>query len=115
MFGLALGGCGQHQVASVVSASWVIIDGTSPDPAKAPTRRCEDAGVLTVRIDLGSRGLFDFPCTAYQGETLSVSSGYYDIRVIAFGRGGTVLSSMEFPKLYVYGATRLGDLRLPVR
>jgi hypothetical protein len=75
---------------------------------------CEETGVTTVRIDVTTAGLFDFPCTGYGGSTNSIPSGYYQIQVIAFDQNGQLDAAMEFQDVYAFGPTSLGNVELKI-
>lgn len=105
-----LSGCGPYQGGATAYLSWSIVDPRDPDPLTAPQFTCEQKSVGTVRLQLSSGDLFDFPCNLYSGETpVAVPSGNYTVDVLAIGYNGLVLSQQRFTTR-LFGRTDLGHI-----
>lgn len=112
---LGLGaGCGQYQGGATAYLTWHVVNASDPDPLTAPARDCAAKGVEWVRVQLATGTLFDFPCTAYSGETGSFTAGTYSIDVIALGATGAALSAQRITS-EVFGRTNLGHFIFQVR
>lgn len=114
VLGLSSTSCGRHESTATIIMTWSVVNASYPDPTMAPLRKCADVGVKTVRIDVGTGGLYDFPCENYAGETFSFPSGTYNIQAIAFSETGGVLNAKAFQNVYSYGQTKLGDVRFQI-
>ncbi len=112
--GLAAGGCGSGDATATLSASWAVVSANAPDPNTAPPTTCDQVEVVTVRIDTGPGGLFDFACANYMGTSGSIPAGYYDVQVEALGQGGKLLTATEFRNTYAFGPTSLGSVRFQI-
>ncbi len=108
------GGCGRSEAPGSIIFSWVLVKASNPDPTSAPAERCPDVGVSKVRLEIGSQHIFDYDCVQNAAQSLTVPADYYHVRVSALSSAGTLLQTKEFPKLYVFGNTRLGEVRLAI-
>jgi hypothetical protein len=108
------GGCGRSEVPGAIIFSWVLVKASSPDPTTAPPERCPDVGVSKVRLEIGSKYIFDYDCVQNAAQSLTVTADYYHVRVSALSSVGTLLQTKEFPNLYVFGNTKLGEVRLSI-
>lgn len=103
---LAGTGCDPGTSAASMYATWQLSEAHLANMPSPPARRCEDLGVATVRISLTPGNLtYDFPCSAYAGETFKFSPGTYTVRVSAIGNGGQTLDLKTFEGIYVFGRT----------
>ena len=108
------GGCGRSETPGSIIFSWVLIKASNPDPPKAPAERCPDVGVAKVRLEIGPKYIFDYDCPQNAAQSLTVPADHYHVRVSALSTAGTLLQTKEFPNLYVFGSTKLGEVRLSI-
>ena len=108
------GGCGRSETPGSIIFSWVLVKASNPDPFTAPAERCPDVGISKVRLEIGSKYIFDYDCVQNAAQSLTVPADYYHVRVSALSSAGTLVQSKEFPNLYVFGNTKLGEVRLAV-
>lgn len=111
---LSFSGCGRSDTPASIIFSWVLVKASNPDPANAPAERCQDVGVEKIRLEIGSKNLFDYSCGQNAAQSQTVNSDTYHIRVSALGSAGNLIQSKEFPNTYVFGNTKLGIVRLSV-
>lgn len=105
-----LSGCGPYQGGATALLTWSIVDPREPDPLTAPQLTCEQKSVSTVRILLSNGKIFDFPCSAYTGETPEpVPSETYTVTVMAIGYNNAILSQQSFTTRLL-GRTDLGHI-----
>ncbi|MBL9042985.1 MAG: hypothetical protein JNM83_15345 [Myxococcales bacterium] len=110
----ALSGCGTYQGTATAYLTWQIVDATAPDPLTAPARDCSTKNVQWVRVQLSTGQPFDFPCTAYSGETTGFTAGTYSVDVIALGPTGAAQSAQRVTKEF-FGRTNLSHFIFQVR
>lgn len=107
-------GCGRAEAPGAVLFSWVLVKASYPDPVAAPAERCPDVGVSKIRLEIGSKYIFDYDCVQNAAQSLTVPADYYHVRVSALSSSGALLQTKEFPNLYVFGNTKLGSVRLAI-
>lgn len=113
---LAASACGPNDSIASASFSWSVVEARYSDPETAPARKCDDLGVTTVRLILGSELVFSFDCKLGAARTMSFPAGNYDSRVIAYNRSEAVLYLQPIGSMRRYfGETVLGHvyLRIP--
>ncbi len=111
---LSASGCGRAEASGSIIFSWVLVKAANPNPDSAPGEDCKLVGVDKVRLEIGSKNIFDYPCAQNSAQSQSVTADTYHVRVSALSSAGSLIQSKEFPQTYVYGATKLGAVRLVV-
>lgn len=109
-----LSGCGRHDNPGYIIFSWVLVKASESDPSKAPAQRCSDVGVDKIRLEIGAALSSEYACTSMAAQSLTVPAGYYHVRVSALGPNSSFIQSVEFPNMYVFGPSPLGQVRLAV-
>lgn len=103
---LAGAGCDPGVSTASMYATWQVTEARLVNTPNPPARRCEDLGVSTVRIALTPGNLnYDFPCSAFAGETFKFSPGTYTVRLSAIGNNNQTLDLKTFEGVYVFGRT----------
>jgi hypothetical protein len=100
-------GCGTYKGPATAYLTWQIVDAAAPNPLVAPALDCALKNVQWVRVQVANGVPFDFPCTAYSGETGSFAAGTYSLDVIALGSAGAALSAQRVT-MDIFGRTNLG-------
>lgn len=104
-----LSACGDNTVSTTVYLSWRIVDAKEPSPTTAPSLDCAAKNVAWVRVQLSGQKPFDFPCTAYSGESASFQSGTYLVDMMALNPlGGAVANDRK--SMDLFGRFNLGTL-----
>ena len=111
---LSASGCGRADVPGSVIFSWVLVKASNPNPDNAPGEDCKQVGVDKIRLEIGSKNIWDYPCAQNSAQSQTVVADTYHVRVSALGLTGNLIQSKEFPQTYVFGATKLGAVRLVV-
>jgi len=104
---LGSSGCGSYRGTATAYFTWQIADARDPNP-QASSFTCEQKGVATIRLDLVTQS-FDFDCRTFAGETFSIPSGDYNVRLLALGYNAQALSVIEFRES-LFGRTNLGHI-----
>ncbi len=116
--GLALGltGCGPAEnITATAYLTWQIVDAAAPNPNTAEALRCEQKGVITIRLQLTpGGGTFDFPCSSMAAETQTVNSGIYTIQAIALNASAAAVAQTTFQQR-LFGRTNLGHIIFQVK
>jgi hypothetical protein len=111
---LVSSGCGRAETPGNIIFSWVLVKASNPNPDSAPSEDCKQVGVDKIRLEIGSKNIFDYPCAQNSAQSQTVTADTYHVRVSALGLAGNLIQSKEFPQTYVFGATKLGAVRLVV-
>ncbi|HMU39805.1 MAG TPA: hypothetical protein PKE31_12435 [Pseudomonadota bacterium] len=120
LFALALSfaglmsGCGRSTVTSSVYLTWRIVDAKEPDANVAPALDCSSKNVKWVRVQLAGAQPFDFPCTAYSGESTSFESGTYVVDVMALNPTGQAVAAKR-STMDLFGRMNLGNFIFQVQ
>lgn len=112
---LAASACGPNESIASASFTWSVIEARFTDPATAPSRTCDDLGVSTVRLILGTDLAFSYNCDVYAARTLAFPAGTYDARVIAYNRSDAILYIQTLGSMKrFFGETVLGQIYLRI-
>lgn len=111
---LSASGCGRAETQGSLIFSWVLVKASNPNPDNAPSEDCKQVGIDKIRLEIGTKSIFEYPCAQNSAQSQSVPSETYHVRVSAMGLAGNLVQSKEFPQTYIFGPTKLGSVRLQV-